>query len=120
MKTLLLLLASCAIAAAAGPANPCNQSAVINISSSGTTTIANAQGGAAVRVCKIVFSASSAVNITLYGGLSAITGVFQNVSSFAFDFEGQLTTGAGNSLALNLSAPGVTLGGVVTYYQAAQ
>lgn len=119
MKTLLLSLASCAIAAAAGPPVACNQTAAINISTSGTTTIAASHGGQAVRVCKVLLSAAAPVNITFYGGGTAITGAFQNVSSFAFDFEGQLSTGYGNSLGLNLSSA-VTLGGVVTYTQAAQ
>jgi hypothetical protein len=118
MKTLLLFLASCAMASAAAPA-ACNQQAPITISASGTSTIATPTGGSALRICKITFSSSTPVNVTFYGGASAITGTFQQVSTFAFDFEGQLTTGAGNAFGINLSAT-ATLGGVVTFYQAAQ
>jgi hypothetical protein len=72
----------------------------------------------AVHVCTVSFSDSTAVNVTFYSiGTSggAISGAYQNVSTFAYNFQGALNTGTGLGFGINVHTT-TTLGGFVSYY----
>lgn len=105
----------------------CIHQAPITASGAGYTEIVAASGTTVVRVCHVSFAAATPVNIKFGQGTGAncatgtadITGVYQNVSSFAVDFSPTAslrTTAAGQALCINL-AVGVAVGGVVIYAQ---
>ncbi|MBF6570524.1 MAG: hypothetical protein IVW54_16780 [Candidatus Binataceae bacterium] len=91
---------------------------------SGSLQIVAASGATIVRICHISISSSAASNWTIqYGtgancgtGTAALTGAYNNVTTFALDFAGTLRTPASQALCLN-SSVAVTAGGVVTYAQ---
>lgn len=86
-----------------------------NVSASGLTTLLPAVTGVNYRIHSILLSGSTAVNITFETtGGTALTGTFQNVLTFSFDFSGALHTGLGLGFAINLSAAS-NIGVSVTY-----
>lgn len=98
-----------------------NQSAPVNVTGSGTTVIAAAVGAQFIRISKLMFSASPAVDFKLQtvnaqGVAKDLTGVFKNVATFSYDFEGELQTDVGSSLAINISTAS-NLGGYLTYFE---
>jgi hypothetical protein len=98
-----------------------NQQAALAVSASGTTVIAASVAGQTVRLHKLNFSSSAAVAFKLQsvsptGAIVDLTGAYQNVVTFSDDFDGQLQTGAGNSLAINLSTA-ATVGGFLSYFE---
>jgi uncharacterized lipoprotein YbaY len=116
----LLCLAALAASCAFAEERVCNQSAPISITASGVTQIAASMGGKSIHVCRVSFASSAAVNVTFVAinaaGNTNLTGAYQNVSTMALDFNGDLATGAANSLGLSVSST-ATIGGSVTYYQ---
>lgn len=117
MKLLLLFaLFSAGLFAQTQP--NCNNRALISVTASGTTTVIPAASGLAVHVCSVSFSDSTAVNVAFFSvgtGGAAITGTYQNVSTFAYNFQGSLSTPTGLGFGINVSAT-TTLGGFVSYY----
>jgi hypothetical protein len=68
-----------------------------------------------------MFSASVAVNFKLQsvnraGVAKDLTGPFQNVLTFCYDFEGEIATEIGSALAININTTS-SVGGYVTYFE---
>jgi hypothetical protein len=105
----------------------CPHSAAISTSSSGLTQIVAASSGLSIYICNVSLSNAAGVNIQFVQGTmvstpcdtgtSNLTGNFQNVATASlFAPTNPITTGAGNSLCINLGAS-VDVEGVVSYAQ---
>lgn len=103
----------------------CPNSATISFSAaSGSLQLVGLVSGKIIRICHISFAASVASNFTFqYGtgsncgtGTTSLSGAYNNISYFAFDFGGTLRTPASQEFCLN-SSVAITGGGTVTYAQ---
>src|SRR5579864_7575214 len=89
----------------------CDISAAITVSGSGLTQIVPLTSGKQIRICHYDFASSVTSNVTLEygtgsncaGGTTALSGVYQNLITFADDFEsrGALIVPVSNAVCLN-------------------
>jgi len=97
-------------------------SSVINIATSGNTTVIPGTTGKVTRVYALTLTAASPVSATFQNGVSiALSGPMNLVAgvplTLPFTSQPYFTTSAGNDFVINLSAGGVEVAGTAYYQQ---